>query len=183
MKESKNFYWAQFASGQVDYVDSYYEMVENKIFNLQLRYWVEALMKFQNLHDANYKAEELLLILNLLCNSLETLAGVNINPPAKDYTPPLMTLYKESLKKDKEWDLSREEPDLFKNLEEMDNYHKKLCKHIHKSDSRRELLNQINHEKIRKYMKVAKEIWLWILNKKFKGDIPKNQLNFFREDF
>lgn len=180
MKESEEFYWARFASGQIDYVDSYYKIVNDKIFNLQLRYWIEALMKFQNLYDGNFKVEELLLILDLLCHSLETLAGVNINTPTKDRTPPLMILYKKTLKNDKEWDSSQEKPFLFKNLEEMDNFHKNLCKHINRSDSRKELLKQVSYEKIRKYMETTKEIWLWILNK---SNAPKEQLQFFEDDF
>jgi len=183
MEESEEYYWAEAGSWFTDYVGPYYQMVGNKIFNLQLRYWIEALNKFQQIYYGHYKVEELLLILNLLCNSLETLAGVNIRPPAKDYTPPLMILYKDSLRIDNRWDLRLEKPDLFKNLEEMDNFHKNLCKHIHKSNSRKDLLKQINHERIRKYIRTTKEIWLWILNKKFKGNIPKNQLQFFEYDF
>jgi hypothetical protein len=182
MNESKDFIWAEYASGWTDYVDSYYKHVGTRIFNLQLRYWVEAQMKFQNLYDENYKVEELLIILNLLCCSLETLAGVNIKPPKKDFAPALIWMYKNTLKSDKGWDLENERPDLFKNLEDMDNYHKRLCKHIHISDSRRDLLKQVNYDNIRRYMNTTRDIWLWILNKKFKGNVPKDQLVFFSNE-
>jgi len=77
MDESNDFIWAEYGSWCMDYVGSYYEHVGTRIFNLQLRYWVEARMKFQNLYSGNHKVEELFIILNLLCSSLETLAGVN----------------------------------------------------------------------------------------------------------
>jgi len=180
MDESKDFIWAQYGSWCTDYVGAYYEHVGTKIFNLQLRYWIEARMKFQNLYDGNYKVEELLIILNLSCCSLETLAGVNIKPPKKDFTPPLTTMYKETLKADKGWDLLKEKPDLFAKLEEMDQFHKNLCKHINISSSRKALLKQISYEKIQDFIEATKNIWLWILDKKFKGNIPESQLEFFK---
>lgn len=92
MKESKSYRWAELASGQDNYIVEYYCKEKPNTFNLQLRYWVDALMKFQNIYDGNYKVEELLLILNLLCSSLETLAGVNIKPT--EYTPSLKNYIK-----------------------------------------------------------------------------------------
>jgi hypothetical protein len=179
MNESEEFTWAQYASGCPDYVDSYYKHVGNRVFNLQLRYWVEARMKFQNLYEGNYKVEELLMILGLLCSSLETLAGVNIKPPKDDHTPSLMKMYKETLTTDKAWDLPIKKPDLFEKLKEMDQFHKKLCKHINISSSRKALLKQISYEKIQDFTETTKNIWLWILDKKFKGNIPDSQLEFF----
>jgi hypothetical protein len=180
MEESKDFYWAQFSSGNIHYVDDYYRIIEDKIFNLQLRYWVEAREKAQNLYPGNFKVEELLLILNLLCCSLETLAGVNIKPPEKNFTPSLMTMYRCTLKNEKGWNLEQEKPDLFNNLKEMDNLHNKLCKHINISDSRKELLKQISYEKIQGYIDATRNIWLWVLNKGFNGNIPESQLVFFQ---
>jgi len=80
MKESDDFdpYWASLASGSEPFIKSYYDMAGKNIFNLQLRYWVEALTKFRDLdEECNIKVEELLLIINLICNSLLILAGVN----------------------------------------------------------------------------------------------------------
>jgi len=180
MDESRDFIWAQYASGWPDYVDSYYKYVGTRIFNLQLRYWAEAQMKFQYLNDGNYKVEELLIILNLLCSSLETLAGVNIKPPKSNHTPPLITMYKDTLIKDRSWDLPKERPDLYTKLDDMDKFHKNLCKHIQISSSRKELLKQISYDKIEAFMEATKKIWLWILDKNFKGNIPESQLEFFK---
>jgi len=181
MKESKEFYWAEAASGFIDYVNFYYDLVGTRIFNLHFRYWAEALNKFQQINESNFKVEELLIILNFLCQSLETLAGVSIKPRKR--TPQLLTMYKKSLKDEMGWDMPKERPDLFKNLKDMSKYHNNLCKHINRSDSRKELLSQISYKKIRKYMATTKEIWLWILNKKFNGEIPANQLVLFEFDF
>ena len=179
MDESRDFIWAQYGSWCMDHVGSYYELVAKRIFNLQLRYWVEAQMKFQNLYPGNYKVEELLIILNLLCSSLETLAGVNIKPPKSNHTPPLITMYKDTLRKDKACDLPKERPDLFAKLDDMDKFHKNLCKHINISSSRKALLKQISYEEIQDFIEATKNIWLWILDKKFKGNIPESQLEFF----
>jgi len=180
MDESNDFMWAEYASGWTDYVDSYYKHVGTRIFNLQLRYWVEARMKFQNLYEGNYKIEELLIILNLLCSSLETLAGVNIKPPKDDHTPSLIKMYKETLTSDRSWDLPKGKPDLFEKLKEMDRFHKNLCKHINISSSRNALLKQISYEKLQDFVEATKNIWLWILEKKFKGNIPESQIEFFK---
>ncbi|MDH5467474.1 MAG: hypothetical protein OEY25_08660 [Candidatus Aminicenantes bacterium] len=174
---------AEAASGFIDYKYEYYHEVGKKIVNLQLRYWVEALNRFQKTNEDCNEVEEFILILNLLCSSLETLAGVNINPTPDNYTPPLIKLYEERLIEDKKWNLKLEKPNLFKVLKEMDEYQKNLCKHLQKSHHRKELLKQINYEKIRKYMRTTKEIWLWILDKKFKGNIHRDQLLFFEYDF
>ena len=179
MEESKDFYWAQYSSGNDCFVGRYYEKMGAKTFNLQLRYWVEALEKDQRLYPGHFKVEELLLILNLLCMSLETLAGVNIKPPTDDYTPPLMTMYRHTLKDEKGWNLELEKPDLFAGLNEMDHLHKNLCKHINISRSRKDLLKKISYEKVQSFIEVTRNIWLWILDKAFKGNIPEHQLVFF----
>ena len=182
MKESKGFSIAHYASGSPEYlIDDYYHLVKDNIFNLQLRYWIEALCKFENLYQGNFKVEELVLILNLLCNSLETLAGVNINP--RKFTPPLSKLYKETLVDDRKWNLASEEPGLFAELEGMIEYHNNVCKHLNRSSSRKDLLKKIDYKKIKKYMKTTQEIWLWILKKKFKGKKLAEQSEFFNYDF
>lgn len=176
------YIFAEFASGFNDYRYPYYKFVGKKVFNLQLRYWVEALNKFQSIYDGDERVEELLLILDMLCHSLEALAGVNIKPPPNNKTASLIVLYGKQ-KKGKAWDLKEEKLDLFKELEEMDWFQKNLSKHINKSDSRKEMLKQINYEKIRKYMNVTREIWLWILNKRYRSKIPEDQLKLFRYEF
>ena len=144
MKESKDFYVATFASG-LNPVGEYYEYTQDRIFNLQLRYWVEALEKFINLYPGNFKTEELVLILNCLCNSLETLAGVNIKPPKNNRTPSLLNLYRLTLKEQKGWDLESEEPQLLEELKGMAEYHNNICKHLNRSQFRINLLHSINH--------------------------------------
>jgi hypothetical protein len=136
-------------------------------------------MKFQNLYHGNYKVEELLLVLNLLCSSLETLAGVNIRPPKGDHTPPLIKLYEVTLAEDRGWNLIMEKPYLYEKLKAMDIFNKNLCKHISISPTRRALLRQVSYEDIQDFFEVTKNIWLWILDKKFKGNIPTSQLEFF----
>jgi len=181
-QEDNFFYIAELASGTTDYVRDYYTVVKsNKIFNLQLRYWVEALTKFQNLHENNFILDEALLIINCLCNSLETLAGVNIKPV--EHTPSLIRMYETTLKDDKGWDLKSERSDLFDKLKDMDEYHKNICKHINKADFKREMLKEIDYGKIKEYMKTTQEIWLWILNKAFNNNIPEDQLLFFKNSF
>lgn len=184
MKESKEFYIAHYASGSSAYlVDDYYHLVKDKTFNLQLRYWVEALCKFENLYPGNFKTEELVLILNLLCSSLETLAGVNVTPENNDRTPSLRELYSETLKKQKGWNLGSEKPGLIEALKEMINYHNKVCKHLNRSSSRKELIKSIDYNKIQRYMKTTQDIWLWILEKQFKGKRLDEQSEFFDNDF
>jgi len=181
--ERKKFmYMAELGSGQTDSVEDYYWTArEDNIFNLQLRYWVEALRKFQGLYEENFILEEGIVIINALCSSLETLAGVNIKPV--DHTPSLMTMYDKTLKNDKGWDLRNDNLSLFAKLEEMDYYHKNICKHINKGNFKREMLKEINYVKIKEYMEITQEIWLWILNKAFNNAIPENQTRFFNNDF
>ena len=183
MNQDKEFFYiADLSSNQIDYVDGYYEIAKKKkIFNLQLRYWTEALYKFQKIDERNFILEEALLIINCLCNSLEALAGINIKPV--DHTPYLLKLYEETLKKDKGWDFKSDKPRLWERLKEMNGYHTNICKHINKSTSRKEMLKEINYEKIEDYVTVTKEIWLWVLDKAFNGNIPNDQLLFFNDNY
>ncbi len=158
MKESENFdtHWASLASESEQYIESYYEKAGKKIFNLQLRYWVEALIKFEGLDkECNIKLEELLLILNSICNSLLILAGVNFKkPPQNDFIPHLMDLYDQ-------WSLKKDKPELFYELCQMNENYNKLSKHLCKSPPRVKLLNKINYEEIRKYMNISIRISFW----------------------
>jgi len=180
MKESENFdpNFARLASGSEQYIESYYEKAGKKIFNLQLRYWIEALIKFERLDkECNIKLEELLLILNSICNSLLVLAGVNFKKlPQNDFIPCLIDLYDQ-------WSLKKDEPELFHDLRQMNENYNKLSKHLCKSSLRSKLLNKIDYEKIRKYMNVTKEIWLWALKKRYGDNIPEDQLTFFEIEF
>lgn len=54
-QEDNYLHWAGLASGEYDFIGEYYEKV--KIFNLQLRYWVEARNKFQKLSENNFILE------------------------------------------------------------------------------------------------------------------------------
>lgn len=72
---------------------------------------------------------------------------------------------------------------MFNELERMYDYHANLCKHINRSDSRKELLEEVDYEKIRKYMDVTKKIWLWVLSKRFGDNIPEEQTYFFEVSF
>ncbi len=182
MEESKGFYVATSASGE-DPVGEYYEYAGDKIFNLQLRYWAEAVEKFKHLYAQNFKHEELVLIMNCLCNSLEALAGVNIRPPKNNRTPSLLELYTKTLKDERKWDLKSEEPQLFKELEGLVEYHNNICKHLNRSPVRKDLLRSVSYEGTCKYMSTTQNIWLWILGKKFKGKRLKEQRRFFEYDF
>lgn len=182
MEESKDFVMAGFASGQGAFLDYYYGYVNNKIFNLQLRYWVEALEKFNNLTpELNLKKEELVIIINLLCQSLAILAGVNIRP--KKNTPPLMVLFEKELSKEKKWNLISDNPILFNELKEMNTYYNNLSKHLNRSKYRKSLIREINSEKIKKYMYTTQNIWIWFLGKRYKGKIPEEQMIFFNNAF
>lgn len=161
----------------------YYEMVkkDKKFINLQLRQWVEALMKFELMKEEGFNIEEVVLTIQSLCSSLETLAGINIKPI--ENVPSLIALFKDALKKDRGWDLVFEQPKLFAALIEMDKINKNIVKHLSKHVSRQEILKTINYEILREYMSVTKEIWVWMLGKIFKGNIPEEQLRFFNGEF
>jgi len=176
-EEVKGFNWAEAASGSSFFLDDYYE---KDLFNPQLYYWIVALDKFKNVNKDNLRLEEALLIINMLCSSLDALAGANINP--RVHTPPLMKLYSETLKSDKGWDLPTDKAKVYKILKEMGDDYKNLTKHLNKSEPRKELLKKINYKKLCEYMDTTKEIWLWVLGKKFKGNIPKDQLHFFKDN-
>ncbi len=181
-------YIARVATGQTDYVRQYYKIKDeaevfdkNKIFNLQLRYWAEAKTSFEKLNKSNFILEEAVLIVNYLCSSLEVLAGVNIDLKEGN-TPCLKKLYEKTLVKEKGWDLNKEKTDLFKVLsEEMNDYYTNICKHMNRTNSRRKMLEEITYEKVKKYMETTRAIWLWVLDKEFNGNIPEDQLVFFKE--
>ncbi|MBW2046145.1 MAG: hypothetical protein JRI96_14895 [Deltaproteobacteria bacterium] len=189
MKEDIDFMINRFGSGYGK-DGMYYEKVQKdpKSFNLQLRYWIEAVIQFRRL-NGHFAWEEAILILHLLCSSLETLAGVNIKSIKRDRTPFLRELYEKTLKDDYGWDLSLDKEDQYNVLLEMDNYHKNLSKHLNSTKSRRDLLNKflnnVDYQRLCDYMKTTQEIWLWMLEKRFEGknNIEEDQLQFLREEF
>jgi len=170
---------AEAASGTFDYVEKYYIVAKkDSVFNLHFRYWAEAFNKFQSLNENNFCLEEGLIIINCLCNSLAILAGMNMK--ARNNVPGLVELYEKTLKKDKKWIIDSE---LLKDLKEMNNYYNNLSKHLNQVDWRKAMLKEITYKKICKYMNTAKEIWLWILNKKYNDNIPEDKLCFFDHNF
>jgi len=181
----ENFDLAIAASGSSYGLDTelYYEMVkkDKKFINLQLRQWTEALKRFEQMEQEGFNIEEVVLTIQSLCSSLETLAGMNIKPV--ENVPSLIALFKYTLKQDRGWDLYSERLDLFVTLVDMDNINKNIVKHLGKDISRQELLKTINYDKLREYMRATKEIWIWMLGKIFGGNIPKEQLRFFNKQF
>ena len=141
------------------------------MINLQLRYWTEAMEKFQQLKEDEFIIEEGVLIINLLANSLSTLAGLNVE--GQHY---LMTLYDKG-----DWNLKLEHPEWYKKLEELNSNYNKLSKHI--NWKRIELLKEIDYKKISEYMDLTQKIWVWALNKQYSGNIPDDQLYYFGHIF
>ena len=181
----ENFDFMVAASGYTYNIESYYEIVKKdrnkKFINIQLRQWIEALRRFEQLDEEDFTIEEAVLTIQSLCSSLETLGGITIE--TTDNAPSLIAIFKYTLKKEKGWDLSSEKSNLFALLEEMDNINKNIVKHITKAQSRKELLKTINYNKLREYMRTTKAIWIWMLNKIHKGNISEQQLRFFKKEF
>ena len=171
--ETPEIYVAHLASGISGFVNDYYDQVKHKkiMINLQLRYWTEAMEKFQQLKEDEFIIEEGVLIINLLANSLSTLAGLNVE--GQHY---LMTLYDKG-----DWNLKLEHPEWYKKLEELNSNYNKLSKHI--NWKRIELLKEIDYKKISEYMDLTQKIWVWALNKQYSGNIPDDQLYYFGHIF
>lgn len=170
--ETPDIYTAHLASASWSPIDAYYNEVKSKkIINLQLRYWTEALQKFEVLEENGFIIEEGVLIINLLANSLSTLAGLNTKEERH-----LITLYDKG-----DWNLKSEYPSRYKKLEELNSDCNKLSKHI--NWKRIELFKKIEYKKISEYMDLAQKIWVWALNKQYKGSIPGDQLYYFDKEF
>ena len=171
--KTPDIYVAHLASGMSAYVSDCYEQVKSKkiLINLQLRYWTEALEKFQELDEEGFIVEEGVLIINLLANSLSTLAGLN-----QDGRHYLMDLY------DKDnWNLKLEHPEWYEKLGDLNSDYNKLAKHI--NWDRVDLLRILNYKKVSEYMDLTQKVWVWVLGKQYKGNIPDDQLYHFRDIF
>jgi len=164
MSDFKKLYTACLASGSYKYIDKYYEINTStdkpKIVNLQLRYWIEAVEKFYNLHPHDYNEktiEEGVLIINLLANSLSILGGMNDKTDNAD-SHFLLHFYSGYA-----WDLKEDEPKLYEVLVNLNKDYTKISKHMVKS--RTELLEDISYEKVKKYFETTRDIWKWVLKK------------------
>ncbi|MDP3041821.1 MAG: hypothetical protein Q8N62_03700 [Candidatus Omnitrophota bacterium] len=171
--ETPDIYVAHLASGIDGFVNDYYDRVKSKkiTINLQLRYWTEALEKFQVLKGNDFIVEEGVLIINLLANSLSTLAGLNVE--GEHY---LITLYDKG-----DWNLKLERSNWYKKLEELNSNYNKLSKHI--NWERTKLFQEIDYKKISEYMDLTQKIWVWVLNKEYNGNVPSDQLYYFDYTF
>lgn len=184
MEENFDLAVAASASCYNSDTELYYEIIkkDSKFINLQLRQWTEALSRFRLMEEEKgFNIEEVILTIQSLCSSLETLAGVNIKPTKN--VPSLIALFKDALKIDRGWDLASEQSKLFATLAEIDNINKNIVKHLSRDASRQELLKTINFDKLREYMDATQAIWMWILDKIFRENIPKEQLVFFNKKF
>ncbi len=151
-----------------------------ELINLQLEYWSAAVNIYEEKRE-NFTIEEYLVILLLLCHSLETSGGVNIQP--REHTPPLLTLYEKTLpdEEEKQWNLKEEKPELFCILKEMITNHNNLCKHLNKK--RTDKLSEMTPNKLSTYMEATRKMWLWALGKKYHDDIPEEQRKYFEKSF
>lgn len=97
-------------------------------------------------------------------------------------TPSLWRLYHETLPREKQWNIFLDRNDLESDFNTMVRFQNNLCKHINRSESRQRMLNdfaqEVDYQKLQRYMDVTKEIWKWILNKRFNGEVPDKQKCF-----
>jgi hypothetical protein len=155
-----NIYTAISGTGYQRYIEAFYDDVSGKrVVNMQIRYWIEAVEKFNNLPESEYDIdtlEEGILIVNLLGNSLLTLGGVNWRGTGQ--VPPLLTLYDGN-----PFPLKQERPDLFAALQRLNELYNKLSKHF--SRERAAIFPDLTFNELRRLYDATAEIWRFVCNK------------------
>ncbi|MCG8508148.1 MAG: hypothetical protein MI741_02865, partial [Rhodospirillales bacterium] len=153
-----NIYTAISGTGYRRYIEDFYDdSSEQHVINMQIRYWIEAVEKFNNLPESEYgvgTVEEGILIINLLGNSLLTLGGVNWQG-SSNRVPPLLELYGGD-----PFPLKQERPELFMTLERLNDLYNKLSKHF--SLERSKLFPELTFQELRKLYDATAEIWLFV---------------------
>jgi len=173
-RESENFDFAKFASGGFwEHSQTYYDRrnEDREFINMQLRYWTEALDRFNELNEDNYTVEEGLLIINELGNSILALGSRNYNPSIGEHIPSIPGLYG-----NKPWDLKSAENLLYEKLLQFNDIYNNLTKHVNMT--RIELLKIISYSDISKYMDMAQAIWKWVLKNHFVNIPARQQYHF-----
>lgn len=148
---------------------------ENKTINLQLKSWIDAKRKYVKIKGKNVpEIDDMILVVNLLGDSLTYLFGANYN---KGGDTPTLKKMVDKVCPEKGWDLNSDDPNLYKRFCELDEIHKNVSKHFsrYKIPEARKLTRKMLDE----YMETTREIWIWFLAKKFKGNIPPEQLTEF----
>lgn len=168
MTENKPYEYAEAATATTG---------ELNLINLQLSSWEDARDIFNNIDKNNYKIEKLLTVIDILCKSLSQLAGANVS--GKERTPGLINLYEQTLKNEKGWDLTSEQPELYKILKTMSNIYGEQ-KHYSPEHKRMELLSRVTYESVEYYIECTKQIWIWVLTKRHPNGVPDDQLKSFK---
>jgi len=144
--------------------------------NIQLKSWIDAKHKYAKIKENNNQTlDDMILIVNLLGDSLTYLFGANYNTVNR--TPPLKDMVDKSFPS-RGWDLKSDNLDLYNRFCELDEFHKDVSKHF----SRSKILKAANltEQKLEQQMKTTCEIWIWFLNKYYSGNIPPGQLVEFK---
>ncbi|MGF1634787.1 MAG: hypothetical protein ACFCVE_13120 [Phycisphaerae bacterium] len=158
-RELANLYTAISGSGYRRYIEDFYSDASGtRVVNMQIRYWIEAVEKFNNLPESEYDIdtlEEGILIVNLLANSLLTLGGVNWRGSGQ--VPPLLRLYDGTPFK-----LKQDRADLYAKLEALNDLYNKLSKHF--SLERAVIFPELTFNRLRELYDATADIWLYVCN-------------------
>lgn len=144
--------------------------------NIQLKSWIDAKHKYAKIKENNNPTiDDMILIVNLLGDSLTYLFGANYNTDNR--TPPLKDMV-DKIFPSRGWDLKSDNLNLYNRFCELDEFHKDVSKHF----SRPKIPKAANLtvKKLEQHMKTACEIWIWFLNKYYSGNIPHDQLIEFK---
>jgi hypothetical protein len=155
-----NIYTAVSGTGYQRYIERYYlekkALHNSDVVNMQIRYWIEAVEKFNNLAESDYEAdtiEEGILIVNLLANSLLVLGGANWAGSGK--VPPLLELYGGD-----PFDLKGKGPELYEHLRKLNDLYNKLSKHF--TLQRARLFSEMTYPAIKSLYRATADIWKFV---------------------
>lgn len=158
-RQLANIYTAISGSGYRRYIEDFYDYpADKRVVNMQVRYWIEAVEKFNNLPEPEYgidTLEEGILIVNLLANSLLVLGGVNWRGSGQ--VPPLLSLYDGDA-----FPLKAKHPELYAALEKLNRLYSKLSKHF--SLERAAIYSELAYDEIRRLYRATADIWLFVCN-------------------
>lgn len=149
-----------------------------RLSNLQLKSWMDAKEKYNKLikGNSNPASDDMILIVNLLGDSLTYLFGANYNQGERT---PTLRYFIDKIFPDREWDLESDNPNLYSRFCDLDEFHKDVSKHFSRNKIPKTMT--LTKQKLEEYMYTTKDIWLWFMDKHYSGKIPEDQLLEFND--
>ncbi|NQT57425.1 MAG: hypothetical protein HQ557_00440 [Bacteroidetes bacterium] len=145
--------------------------------NPQLFFWMKAKDEYKKAKSEGRKLspDEAIFITNSLGASLSFLFGRSYTGSDNGYTPSLAKLVEANLS-DKDFNLERNDPELYANFNDLNGFYNDCTKHHDRTKIKK--IEDLNDDKVEQFLETTRCIWIWFLLKKLNLESPTDNIAF-----